>query len=141
MQTLFPLTFTDALSDARDYVTLFGFDVAVDVGWYVQLRMPDNDSIQLAFVDADHDSVPEALRGPPAGVAVTVELDDVAAVHARAIELGLPIRTELRDEEWGQRHFHTQDPAGLLVDVVQPIPPSPDFLARYGSGDTTPAGA
>lgn len=142
MHALFPLTFTAAPADARDfYVTLFGFDVVVDVGWYVQLAMPDDEHVRIAFVDADHDSVPQAFRAAPAGVAVTVEVDHAAGVHARAIELGLPVHGELRDEPWGQRHFHTQDPAGLLVDVVEPILPSPEFLGQTGSGDRASAGA
>lgn len=142
MDALFPLTFTAAPADARDfYVTLLGFDVVVDVGWYVQLAMPDDPSIRIAFVAADHHSVPEAFRATPAGVAVTVEVDDVAAVHARAVELGLPVLGELRDEEWGQRHFHTQDPTGLLVDVVESVPPGPGSLARRGRADGAPSRA
>lgn len=142
MNALFPLTLTDALADARDfYVALFGFDVVVDVGWYIQLAMSDNDSIRIAFIEADHDSVPETFRATPAGVALTVEVDDVATVHARAAQLGLPVHGEPRDEEWGQRHFHTQDPTGLLVDVVEPIPPSPEFLERYRVADSASADA
>jgi catechol 2,3-dioxygenase-like lactoylglutathione lyase family enzyme len=134
MNALFPLTVTDALTDARDfYVALFGFDVVVDVGWYVQLAMPDNATIQIAFIETDHDAT-------PAGVAITAEVGDAAAVHAQAVELGLPVHGEPRDEEWGQRHFHTQDPTGLLVDVVERIPPRPEFLARYRLAHSNSAG-
>lgn len=63
---------------------------------------------------------------------VTLEFDDVDPLFARAQDAGLPVISEPRDEEWGQRHFITEDPSGLLVDVVQPIPPTPEFLERHG---------
>ena len=34
-------------------------------------------------------------------------------------------------ERFGQRHFITADPNGVLIDVVTPIPPSPEFAALY----------
>jgi hypothetical protein len=37
----------------------------------------------------------------------------------------------LRDEPWGQRHFIGVDPQGVMVDVIELIPPSPEFLAQY----------
>ena len=63
---------------------------------------------------------------------VTVETEDVDAVHERARELGVEIVYALRDEVFGQRHFMAKDPNGLLVDVVQLIPPAPEFLREHG---------
>ena len=137
MNTLFPLTLTDRLQPAADfYRTLFGFRVVADVGWYVHLRHPDNDAIQIAFIVDDHASVPASHRRAPGGVVITLEVDDAAAHRDTVAEAGHRIHVELRDEEWGQRHFITEDPTGLLVDVVQPIDPSPEFLQRHGSPDT-----
>ena len=131
MKTLFPVTLTEALTEARDfYVALFGFEVLVELSWYVQLHLPANEGMQIAFVQASHSSVPDAFRASPAGAAITLEFDDVDVLFARATTMGLPIHVELRDEEWGQRHFITQDPTGLMVDVVQPIAPSHRFLVE-----------
>ncbi|MNR60687.1 hypothetical protein D3C85_1822330 [compost metagenome] len=44
---------------------------------------------------------------------------------------GLPILLPLRDEAFGQRHFITVDPSGVMLDIIQPIPPSPEFAALY----------
>ncbi len=60
---------------------------------------------------------------------MTVEVDDVDAVHERAREMGAEIAQELRDEEFGQRHFMAVDLNGLLVHVYTPIPFSAAFLA------------
>jgi uncharacterized glyoxalase superfamily protein PhnB len=65
---------------------------------------------------------------------VTVELDDVVQLHARAIHLDVPIVLDLRDEPWGQRHFMARDPAGLLLDLVQLIPPTSDYAIPSAVG-------
>lgn len=131
MKSLFPLIVTDSLAECRDfYVSLFGFDVLVELDWYVQLQAPGREAIQLAFIVGGHDSVPAAFDKPPAGVVVSVETDDADAVHSRAQEAGLPMHVPLRDEPFGQRHFITEDPSGLLVDVFHLIAPAPDFQAE-----------
>jgi len=78
--------------------------------------------------------VPASQRTPGQGVIVTVEVDDVDAVYARARDLQLPIEVHLRDEDWGQRHFITTDPNGLLVDLVKVISPTAEFAASYAPG-------
>ncbi len=37
----------------------------------------------------------------------------------------------LRDEAFGQRHFITRDPNGVLIDIIKPIPPSAEFAQQY----------
>lgn len=50
---------------------------------------------------------------------ISFEVADATAVHERAVLLGVTIAQELRDEQFGQRHFMAVDPDGLLVDVVE----------------------
>ena len=133
MRSLFPDICSDDVAASRDfYVALFGFRVAFEIDWYVQLQSPADANLQLAFVRRGHDSVPAGFGEPPRGVLVTIETEDVDAAHERARELGVPIVYALRDEVWGQRHFMAKDPNGLLVDVVQLIPPAPSFLREHG---------
>jgi catechol 2,3-dioxygenase-like lactoylglutathione lyase family enzyme len=133
MHSLFPDICTDDVAASRDfYVALFGFRVAFEIEWYVQLQSPADANLQLAFVAREHTSVPEGFRDAPRGVLVTVEMQDVDAVHERARRLGVEIVYALRDEVFGQRHFMAKDPNGLLVDVVQLIPPAPAFLREHG---------
>lgn len=121
---------TDVAAVRHFYVGVLGFEVVFDSGWYVQLAAPD-DGPQIGVVQRDHDSVPPAFRRDPAGVLVSVEVDDVDAVHDRVRTAGLPLPLGLRDEDFGQRHFMTVDPAGTLVDVITPISPSARYAALY----------
>lgn len=129
MNSLFPLILTDWLEGAAEfYRTLFSLEVVAELDWYVQLQHPDNAAIQIAFISPDHHSVPASHRSAPHGVLVTIEVADAAAVRHVVETAGHPVLVELQDEAWGQRHFMTQDPTGLLVDVVQQLGPVPDDL-------------
>jgi catechol 2,3-dioxygenase-like lactoylglutathione lyase family enzyme len=132
MASLFPDLCTEDVAACRDFYTqLFDMKVVFENDWYAQLQHPEDPRIQIAFVQRSHESVPAGDRREAAGVIVTFETDDATALHARAEGQGLPIVQPLRDEAWGQRHFMTRDPAGLLVDVAQLIPPSAEFAADY----------
>jgi uncharacterized glyoxalase superfamily protein PhnB len=102
-----------------------------DIDWYIQMQADHDENVQIAFVAKDHPSVPQGFAVAPQGVVITLEFDDVDSVYERARELKLPIAQELRDEEWGQRHFMVEDPNGLLVDVVKMIEPSAEFVENY----------
>lgn len=53
---------------------------------------------------------------------ITVEVADVDAVHAKAVERGFEIAYPLRDEEWGVRRFMLRDPSGTVVNVLSHLP-------------------
>jgi uncharacterized glyoxalase superfamily protein PhnB len=96
-------------AETRDFfVDLLGFGVAMDIGWVMTLASPTNPSVQVTIVGNDDMAAP----------GISVGVDDVDAVHARAVELGFEIAYPLRDEEWGVRRFMLREPSGTLVNVV-----------------------
>jgi len=118
MKSLFPDICSTKLNESKAfYIDLFSFDVVFELDWYLQLKSPKDDNLQLAFVQQDHSSVPLAYQQPPQGVVVTIETDDVDGFYKKAQKLGCEIVLELCDEQWGQHHFMVVDPNGLLVDV------------------------
>lgn len=128
--SLYPvLTSRDVAAAAAFYREALGFETTYDSDWYVSLRLG---AFELAILAHDHPTIPEGYRAVPAGVIVNVEVDDVDAVHARLTgELGLEPALTLRDEDFGQRHFIVPAPDGVLLDVIQPIPPSSEYAAAY----------
>lgn len=133
--SLYPVLMTDDVPRAHAfYAELLGLADAFASDWYVSLAASDDATVQLGIVARGHDSVPAAFRSATAGLLVTVEVEDVDAVHTRALAHELPFHVPLRDEPWGQRHFITEDPDGVLVDVVTVIPPAPEFVAQYLAG-------
>ncbi|WP_372424756.1 VOC family protein [Salinarimonas chemoclinalis] len=125
------LMVADVATTARFWIEHFDFAPAFEADWYVHLQSTADPSINLAILRGDHETIPESGRGRAAGVLLNLEVEDVDAVHARLAGAGLPILLPLRDEAFGQRHFITTDPNGVLIDVITPIPPSGDFATQY----------
>ena len=109
------------------YRALLDLDVTVDVGWYAELAGRGDRAATVAFVERGHSSVPPGFDVARGGVLVSVVVDDATAANARAEALPADFAQELRDEDFGQRHFMVVDPDGFLVDVIETITPSVAF--------------
>jgi len=121
----------DVAATAGFYIRHFDFRPAFAADWYVHLRSAHDPAVNLAILHGDHATIPAEGRGRASGMLINFEVADVDAAHARALEDGLPVLLPLRDEAFGQRHFITRDPNGVLIDVITPIPPSEAFAKQY----------
>ena len=100
-------------AETRDFfVDLLGFEVAMDMGWVMTVASPSNPSAQITIVGGDDMSAP----------GISVEVEDVDAVHAKAVKRGFDIAYPLRDEDWGVRRFMLRDPSGTVVNVLSHLP-------------------
>ena len=128
----YPVIMTDKVAEtAAFYSAHFRFQPVFEADWYVHLQSSENPEINLAVLDGTHETIPEAGRGRVSGLILNFEVDDPDAEFERAVAAGLPILQELRDEAFGQRHFITADPNGVLIDIIKPIPPSAEFATQY----------
>jgi uncharacterized glyoxalase superfamily protein PhnB len=128
----YPVLMTgDVAGTAAFYVEHFQFRPLFTSDWYVHLQSAEDEGVNLGIVQGDHETIPEEARGRASGLLINFEVSDPDAVYERAMASGLPILRTLRDEPFGQRHFITRDPNGVLIDVIKPIPPSAEFLAQY----------
>ncbi|MER9332003.1 VOC family protein [Mesorhizobium sp. M0152] len=131
----YPVLMTgDVAGTTAFYVEHFGFRPLFESDWYVHLQSVDNRRVNLGIVQGDHETIPEQGRGRTSGLLINFEVRDADTVYERVLAAGLPILRSLRDEPFGQRHFITRDPNGVLIDVVKPIRPSAEFLAQYADG-------
>ena len=138
MKSLFPVFVTENLVRAKYfYVEHLGFKVVFEVEWYIQLHSErvDEAPLELAFMlpnlEDQHPSVRPGFPGD--GVILTLEFEDVDAIYEELIarEAIQEFVIDVKDEPWGQRHFMFRDPAGILVDAVQTIAPSPEYDQGY----------
>lgn len=123
----------DVAATAAFYVSHFGFATRFEADWYVHLQSEAKPEVNLAILRFDHETVPVRGRQVTAGLILNFEVEDVDAVCARLKTAALPEVLALRDEPFGQRHFITQDPNGILIDVVTPIEPSAEFAAAFAN--------
>lgn len=139
--SFYPVVMTgDVAGTASFYQRHFGFHALFASDWYVHLQSRDDAAVNLAILDGQHHTIPEMARGTASGVILNFEVEDPDAVYRDLQAAGLPILLTLRDEDFGQRHFITADPNGVLIDVIKPIAPSPEFAAAYEAG-AAPTGA
>ena len=120
---------TDVAAASNFYQRVLGFEVTFSADWYVSMR---TGVFELALVDATHPTIPEGHRRPAAGLLVNIEVDDVDVLYRRLTdEHRLRPVLELRDEDFGQRHFIVEGPDGVLLDCIQPIPAVGEFADAY----------
>jgi catechol 2,3-dioxygenase-like lactoylglutathione lyase family enzyme len=96
----------------RFFVDLLGTEVAMDLDWVVTVASPESPTAQVNIISNDDPSAP----------GMSIGVDDVDAVHAKAVELGIEIVYPLRDEDWGVRRFMVREPGGTTVNVVGHLP-------------------
>lgn len=131
VSSIYPVIGTDKVAESREfYLNHFGYSLTFDADWYVSL-IREGDGNQLALVDYNHPTMPEGFRKPAQGIILNFETDDVDEVYQRIVDAGLPIHRTLRDEDFGQRHFITSDPNGVLIDVIKLIPPTGEYAAQF----------
>ncbi|MBK5565683.1 VOC family protein [Ensifer sp. SSB1] len=128
----YPVIMTaDVAATAAFYIEHFRFQALFTSDWYVHLQSVEDEHVTLAVLDYRHETIPEEARAPTRGLLLNFEVEDPDRIYAQALTVGLPILKTLQDEDFGQRHFITADPNGVLIDVIKPIPPSAEFAAAY----------
>lgn len=128
----YPVLLTgDVAGTAAFYKRHFRFTPAFAADWYVHLTSTDDPGTNLAILDFAHETIPPSGRAPVSGLILNFEVDEVDAEFARLVEEGLPMLLPLRDEPFGQRHFITRDPNGVLIDVITPIEPLAEFAEQF----------
>lgn len=111
---------TSKLAESKAFYTkVLGFDVVFENEFYLLLNAPGGHA-SLSFLLPNHPSQQplfrKAFQGQ--GIYLTIEVEDVDKLYAVIKKKGVPIKIELRDEPWGDRHFAIEDPNGVGIDLV-----------------------
>jgi len=101
------------------YTTYLGFGVTFENDFYLLLHTPDK-AYELSFLLPHHPSQQALFQQPfkGEGVYLTIEVADVDSMYQVLKQKGVPIKIDIRDEPWGDRHFAIQDPNGIGIDIV-----------------------
>ncbi len=92
------------------YEGVIGLELAMDLGWIMSFSSKDNPTAQLAVLTRDATA--------PTHPDVSIEVDDLDAVHARAVASGAEIVYPPTTEPWGVRRFFVRDPNGAVINVL-----------------------
>ncbi|MEL6678374.1 MAG: VOC family protein [Pseudomonadota bacterium] len=130
----YPVIQTDDVAATKAfYVDNFRFRLSFDADWYCHLQSSEDPGVNIAILRGDHETIPAVGRGTVNGLILNFEVEDVDAEYEAAQRAGLPMLKPLTDEAFGQRHFIVQDPNGVLIDVIKPIPPGSEFADQYAA--------
>lgn len=101
----------DRVDDARSfYGDVLGMTIAMDFGWIKTFVADSVASPQVSVAC-------EGGSGAPVPD-LSVEVDNLEAVYARAVARGFMIEYGPADEPWGVRRFIVRDPFGRLVNIL-----------------------
>ncbi len=92
------------------YAELLNLNVVMDHGWILTMQGEDAAPPQISFAT-------EGGSGTPVPD-LSIEVDDLDAVHRRAIAAGHEIVYGPTTEPWGVRRFYLRDPIGRLLNIL-----------------------
>jgi catechol 2,3-dioxygenase-like lactoylglutathione lyase family enzyme len=108
------LPVNDLAASREFYAGFLGFDVAMDEPGFNMFASPSNRTAQITVADKHN---PGQDRGV-SEASISVEVEDVDALHEEAVRRGLEIVYPLTDEPWGIRRFFVKDPDGTVINVA-----------------------
>lgn len=115
---------TDKIAETKKFYTeVLSFGVSFENEFYLLLHTP-NKSAEISFLLPNHPSQQALFHKPfkGEGMYLTIEVDDVDTLYQSLKKKDIPIKIEIRNEPWGDRHFAIQDPNGVGIDLVKYSP-------------------
>jgi predicted enzyme related to lactoylglutathione lyase len=100
----------DPAAAARFYGEVLGLRQVMDLGWIVTFASGSAGPAQVSVLREGGGGAPVAQ--------LSIEVDDLEAVHRRAVAAGFAILHGPIREAWGVRRFLVRDPFGTVVNVL-----------------------
>ena len=101
----------ERVQEVRDfYITLFDLDTVMDQGWISTLSAGTAANVQISIASEGGSNTPVPD--------LSIEVDNLDEIYARAQTLGHVIPYMLTHEPWGVRRFYVTDPAGKIINVM-----------------------
>ncbi len=106
------------------YVNTLGFGVTFENEFYLLLHTPNHEA-EISFLLPNHPSQQPFFHKPflGQGMYLTIEVNEVDGIYEDLKKKGVPIKIDIRNEPWGDRHFAIEDPNGIGIDIVTYAPP------------------
>ncbi|WP_194818041.1 VOC family protein [Nocardia sp. XZ_19_385] len=124
MRSTLSLMVDDPPASSRFFTTYLEYHESAVTGDHVRLTRSDA-AVEIVLRTRTHADVAGRLRDErPGEFVVSFTVPDVAAEYDRLRRAGAPMAVALREEPWGDRLFQLIDPNGIVVELVQWIPPA-----------------
>lgn len=131
VNSFYPVIMTKNVEECSEFfINNLEFETTFSSEWYISLI--DKDDNEVAFLESSHTTIPEGFRNQVRGLLLNFEVDNVDKIYKKLKEsLEDCIVLDIRDEEFGQRHFIVEGPDKILIDIIQVIEPTDEFKDNY----------
>lgn len=120
----------DIEKEAQFFMEQFDFEEVFSSDWYISLK--DKNGFELAVIDSQHDTIPNQHRKSCEGFILNIEVDNVDALYSKIKNnKQIPLILDIKNEDYGQRHFMIETPSKILIDVIEMILPSDEYIKNY----------
>lgn len=115
---------TTKVKESKEFYTkLLNFGMVFENEWIVILHTPGNEKNGIMFMLPEMDIQNEVFRKAYTGNGawINLEMDSIDLLNAEYERLqneGVEFAIEIRNEEYGDRHFCIIDPSGIPIDVT-----------------------
>ncbi|MEL7834660.1 VOC family protein [Fodinibius sp. N2] len=92
------------------YEDFLGLKVAMDMDWIITFISESNPTSQVSIIRNNEPDVPHPD--------VSIEVDEVDQIFAKAKDQNIEIVYPLTDEPWGVRRFFVKDPNGKIINIL-----------------------
>lgn len=131
VHSFYPVIMSSKVKNSAEFfIKYLEFERTFDSDWYISLA--DKNNNEIAFLQKDHNTIPIGFGKQISGLLLNFEVNDVDKVYKRfKEELESNIILEIRDEDFGQRHFIVEGPEKILLDIIQVIEPTEEYKDNY----------
>ncbi len=131
INSYYPVIMVDEVKELSIFFQkYFGFKITFESDWYISLINKNNN--EIAFLNKNHSTIPNGFGTKISGLLLNFEIDDIDSVYKNfKKELQSRIVLDLKDEDFGQRHFIVEGPEKVLIDIIQVIEPSDEYKENY----------
>ncbi len=134
LDSMYPVLLTDDVAGCSGFfVEHMGFVERFRGDWYVSLVHGGNEAYELAIISHDHETIPGDFRRPTGALLLNFEVPSVQSEYDRLTAEGVEVLQAMQDLPAGQRHFICRAPKGVIVDVIEVVPPSEECAENYVS--------
>lgn len=92
------------------YEGFIGLKVAMDMDWIITFVSESNPTSQVSVIRNERPKVPHPD--------ISIEVEDVDHMFAKAKKQNIEIVYPITDEPWGVRRFFVKDPNGKIINLL-----------------------
>jgi len=117
IKRIVPNISSDRMEESRKfYADFLGLNLVMNREWILTFASSSHPAVQISIVKKDNPNTADT------DITISIEVEDVNTLYAKAIALGYKIAYPITNEPWGVRRFFVKDPNGVIVNLMCHLP-------------------